>query len=151
MNLQHKINIAAPRAKVWEFVMDIPRVGQCIPGVERVEPLGENKYKGVVKQRVGPIGVTLEGTMTIVEADEQAGRAAMTAEGNDRRIGGAVRAKMTMTVKELSADQTELTVDTDANIGGRLGEFGGAVIKKKADQTMEQFAKNISAQIGAGK
>jgi uncharacterized protein len=150
MNLQHKITVPAPREKVWEFLLDIPRVGKCIPGVERVEPLGDNKYKGVVKQRVGPIGVTLEGTMTIVEADAQAGRAAMTAEGSDKRIGGAVRAKMTMSVRELSPNETELTVDTDANIGGRLGEFGGAVIKKKADQTMEQFAKNISAQVGAG-
>ena len=150
MEFHHTVVIPAPRAKVWEFLLDIPRVGKCIPGVEKVEPLGDNKYKGTVKQRVGPIGVTLEGTMTVVETDEQAGRAAMTAEGADRRIGGAVRAKMTMNVKEVSPSQTQLTVDTDANIGGRLGEFGGAVIKKKADQTMEQFAKNISAQVGAG-
>jgi len=150
MNFHHSVVIPASREKVWEFLMDIPRVGKCIPGVEKVEPLGDNKYKGTVKQRVGPIGVTLDGTMTIVEADEQAGRAAMTAEGADKRIGGAVRAKMTMSVKEVSPSETELTVDTDANIGGRLGEFGGAVIKKKADQTMEQFAKNISTQVGAG-
>ena len=151
MNLSHKITVAAPRAKVWEFLMDIPRVGKCIPGVESVEALGDNRYKGTVKQRVGPISVTLDGVMTIVEADEQAGRAAMTAEGSDKRIGGAVRAKMTMQVRELSPTETELSVDTDANIGGRLGEFGGAVIKKKADQTMEQFAKNISTQVGAAR
>jgi uncharacterized protein len=151
MNLSHKITVAAPRAKVWEFLMDIPRVGKCIPGVESVEALGDNRYKGTVKQRVGPISVTLDGVMTIVEADEQAGRAAMTAEGSDKRIGGAVRAKMTMQVRDLSPTETELSVDTDANIGGRLGEFGGAVIKKKADQTMEQFAKNISTQVGAAR
>ena len=151
MNLSHKITVAAPRAKLWEFLMDIPRVGKCIPGVESVEALGDNRYKGTVKQRVGPIAVTLDGVMTIVEADEQAGRAAMTAEGSDKRIGGAVRAKMTMQVRELSPNETELSVDTDANIGGRLGEFGGAVIKKKADQTMEQFAKNISTQVGAAR
>ena len=151
MNLTHKITIAAPKDKVWDFLLDIPRVGKCIPGVEKVEPLGDNRYKGTVKQRVGPIGVTLEGTMTIVEADQQAGRAAMTAEGNDRRIGGGVRAKMTMSIREMSPSETELTVDTDASIGGRLGEFGGAVIKKKADQTMEQFAKNISTELGAGR
>jgi carbon monoxide dehydrogenase subunit G len=151
MNLHHQITVPAPRAEVWSFLMDIPRVGKCIPGVEKVEPVGDNRYQGTVKQRVGPIGVTLEGTMTIVEADEQAGRAAMTAEGADKRIGGAVRAKMTMSVRELSPSETELTVDTDANILGRLGEFGGAVIKKKADQTMDQFAKNIRAQVGAGR
>ena len=151
MNLSHKITVAAPKAKVWDFLMDIPRVSKCIPGVEKVEPIGDNKYQGAIKQRVGPIGVTLQGVLSVVEADEQAGRATLSGEGADKKIGGAVRAKMTMSVREMSASQTELTVDTDANVLGRLGEFGGAVIKKKADQTMEQFAKNIRAQVGAGK
>jgi uncharacterized protein len=150
MNFTHKITVPAPRDKVWAFVMDIPRVGRCIPGVEKVEALGDNRYRGTVKQRVGPISVTLEGTMTVVEADEQAGRAALTAEGADKRIGGAVRAKMNMNVRELSASETELTVESDVNVLGRLGEFGGAVIKKKADQSMEQFAQNIRTQVGAG-
>jgi carbon monoxide dehydrogenase subunit G len=150
MNFTHKITVPAPRDKVWAFVMDIPRVGRCIPGVEKVEALGDNRYRGTVKQRVGPISVTLDGTMTVIEADEQAGRAALTAEGADKRIGGAVRAKMTMNVRELSANETELTVDSDVNVLGRLGEFGGAVIKKKADQSMEQFAQNIRTQVGAG-
>src|SRR5918911_5640881 len=134
MNFHHTVVIPAPRDKVWQFLMDIPRVGKCIPGVEKVEPLGDNKYKGTVKQRVGPIGVTLDGVMTIVETDEQAGRAAMTAEGSDKRIGGAVRAKMTMQVREVSPSETELSVDTDANIGGGRGGVGGAGGKKKGDQ-----------------
>jgi len=147
VNLTHKITIPAPRDKVWNFLMDIPRVSKCIPGVEKVEPLGDDKYQGTIKQRVGPIGVTLTGVLSVVEKDEAAGRATLQGEGNDRKIGGLVRAKMAMSLRELSPNETELTVDTDANVGGRLGEFGGAVIKKKADQTMEQFAKNIRAEL----
>jgi len=133
---------------VWAFLLDIPRVGKCSQVVERVESLGDNRYKCIVKTRVGPVGAdilrTYEGTMTIVEADEQAGRGAMTAEGGDESSGGTVRGKMTMSIREVSANATELTVDTDANIiGGRLCELGGAVIKRKADRMMEQFAKNI--------
>src|SRR5262249_20172073 len=150
MNLTHKITVPASRDKVWSFLMDIPRVSRCILGVEKVEDLGDNRYKGTAKQSVGPIRVTLDGVLTVVEADEQAGRASLAGEGADKRIGGAVRAKIAMSVAELSPSETELTVDTDVNVLGRLGEFGGAVIKKKADQTMEQFAKNISTQIGAG-
>ena len=86
MNLTHKITVPATRGEVWSFLMDIPRVGKCIPGVEKIEPVGDNRYQGTAKQRVGPIAVTLEGTMTVVEADEQAGRAALTAEGADKRI-----------------------------------------------------------------
>lgn len=150
MNLSHTITVPASRARVWDFLMDIPRVSKCIPGVEKVEPLGDNKYRGSIKQSVGPIRVTLDGTLNVVEADEAAGRAALQGEGADKRINGAARAKITMSLRELSPAETELTVDTDVNILGKLGEFGGAVIKKKADQTMDQFAKNIRNEIGSG-
>src|SRR5215213_10739139 len=137
MNLSHKITIPAPKEKVWSFLLDIPRVGRCIPGVERVEAVGDDRYEGTVKQRVGPIGVTLTGILSVVEKDESAGRAILQGEGADRKIGGNVRAKMSMSLRELSPSETELQVDTDVNVLGKLGEFGGAVIKKKADQSME--------------
>ena len=32
---------------------------------------------------------------------------------------------------------------------GKLGEFGQAVIRKKADQMIAEFARNLSAQVTA--
>ena len=41
-------------------------------------------------------------------------------------------------------NETELVIDTDASIMGRLGEFGQSVMKKKADGMMQEFASNLT-------
>ena len=45
--------------------------------------------------------------------------------------------------------QTDVEIRTDANVMGKLGEFGQAVIRKKADQIVQEFASNLSAAVTA--
>ena len=54
-----------------------------------------------------------------------------------------------MELKELSADETELTVETDVNILGKIGEFGQPIIRKKADQMLTKFIDNIKKELAA--
>ena len=46
---------------LWQFLMDIPKVSGCLPGVESVEKTdeGTDTYQGTLKVRVGPISLTL--------------------------------------------------------------------------------------------
>lgn len=149
MRFEHQAMIPAPKAKVWAFLMDIPKVAQCVPGVEAVESLGGDRYRGSMRVSVGPIKLTIRGDAEILEKDEAAGRAAMQANGVDQKNTGMVKAVMTMTVHESQngASSSELHVTTDAQVMGRLGEFGQPIIRKKADQMMNQFAQNLSQRI----
>jgi carbon monoxide dehydrogenase subunit G len=73
----------------------------------------------------------------------------MSAHASDRRVGGAVDAKVTMTISEDSPGQTHLTVITDANVLGKLGEFGQPVIRKKSEQIMQQFVLNVQKELAS--
>jgi carbon monoxide dehydrogenase subunit G len=42
---------------------------------------------------------------------------------------------------------TAMSVHTDAAVLGKLGEFGQAVMRRKASQIMERFAHNVSAEL----
>jgi carbon monoxide dehydrogenase subunit G len=128
--------------RVWAFVMDVPSVASCIPGCEGVEALGDDRYKAVVKVKVGPIGLSLASEISIVEKNEAAKTAALRVEAADKRIGGAVKATMSMTLVP-AGEGTRLEVSTDANVMGRIGDFGQAVIRKKADQTLQEVAENL--------
>jgi hypothetical protein len=44
--------------------------------------------------------------------------------------------------------QTDLAIHTEASILGKLGQFGQAVMKKKADQIVAEFARNMAARLG---
>ena len=128
--------------RVWAFVMDVPSMAKCIPGCDGVEDLGNNHYKAVVKIKVGPIGLSLASDISIVEKDEANRTASLLVEAADKRVGGAVKATMSMKLTP-EGDGTKLEVSTDANVMGRIGDFGQPIIRKKADQTLQEVAENL--------
>ena len=148
MTLTQTCEIPVDADRLWELLMDVPKIGKCIPGVESVLPIDANSYQGTLKIQVGPIRLSFQGTITVEERDREKMRASMRAEGKDAKVGGGVRARMSMT---LSPDEsgTTLTVETDLNILGKLGEFGQPIIRKKADSIMREFAENVRKALGA--
>jgi carbon monoxide dehydrogenase subunit G len=139
--------IPVAREPLWDFLMDVPKVAQCLPGVESVSKLDDTSYEGTLKVRVGPIALNLAGKIIVEEQDKNNWRAALRAEANDRRAAGAVKGKTAMTLKDVAPDQTELLVETDVNILGKIGEFGQPIIRKKADSMLKEFVENIKKQL----
>ena len=66
----------------------------------------------------------------------------MRAEANDRRLGGGIRARMSLTLAPAEVG-TRMRIDTDLAVLGRIGEFGQPVIRKKADTLLGEFAANM--------
>ncbi len=149
MDFVNTARIPAPRERVWAVLQDIEAVGRCVPGVESMQKTADDSYRGAMKIKVGPIGLKLEGDMVLESRDETNGTTRMRAQAADKRIGGSVRADITMQATSLSPSETELTVKTNAAVLGRLGEFGQAVMRKKADQIMNEFAANVVRQVAA--
>ena len=127
--------------------MDIPQVAPCIPGVQDVESDGENQFKAVMQVRVGPVRLNFSGTINILEQDREKGEAHFRVEAADRKVGGSIRADMTMQLNELSADESELVIVTDTVFMGKIGELGQPIIRRKAKATLEDFAKNLAKQV----
>lgn len=127
--------------------MDVPKVAKSLPGVESVNKIDDTHYEGALVVRVGPIKLNLQGKITLEERNRDAWRAALRAEAKDRMAAGAVSGKTSMTLKELAANQTELVVETDVNILGKIGEFGQPIIRKKADSMLKEFVDNIKKQL----
>jgi carbon monoxide dehydrogenase subunit G len=141
--------IPVAREPLWDFLMDVPRVAKSLPGVESVTQIDDTTFEGALKVRVGPIALNLQGKIFLDEKDKQNWRAALRAEAKDRMAAGAVNGKTQMVLKEIAPDQTELLVETDVNILGKIGEFGQPIIRKKADAMLKEFVENIKKQLTA--
>ena len=133
---------------LWNFLMNVPKVSQCVPGVQDVRAQGVNVYEGTMKVRVGPISLNLHGQIHIASQDPEARRATLSADANDKKILGGIRSRMSMVLSPVSAQETEFKVETDVTVLGRLGEFGQSIIRKKADAMMQEFAENVRRQLG---
>ena len=148
MKFEQTVALDAAPDKVWAFVMDVPSMAKCIPGVDSVEDLGNEKYKVVMKIRVGPIGLTLQSELSVVEKNEATRTAALRVDAADKRVGGAVKATMTMHL-EPTGSGTTMQVSTDAQVMGRIGDFGQPIIRKKADQMLGEVSENLKKALSA--
>lgn len=135
MTFEQTIDLPASPETVWAFVMDVPAIAQCLPGAEGLEALGDDRYALTVKVRVGPIALALRSEVSIVSADAQTRIASLRLDAADKRVGGAVKATMTMVLAP-SGTGTQMHVKTDATVMGRIGDFGQPMIRKKADQML---------------
>jgi uncharacterized protein len=138
--------IPVDRERLWDFMMEVPRIARCVPGVEAVEAVDTGAYRGSLKVQVGPIRLALEGTITVEAQDRDTWQARMRAEANDRRLGGGIRARLGLTLAP-GAGGTHLKIDTDLAVLGKIGEFGQPVIKKKADTILAEFARNLQSAL----
>ena len=150
MKIEILSDVPASREATWALGMDIPKAAACIPGIKDITPDGEGKYQATLQARVGPMGMNLSGTITVLSQDADAGEAYFLVEANDRRVGGGVKTNMSMKVIAKSADETELEIIADTTLMGRLGELGQPLIRRKARNTLEEFSKNLSKLLSSG-
>ena len=150
MKIEILSDVPASREATWALVMDIPKAASCIPGIKDITPDGGGKYQATLQARVGPMGMNLSGTITVLSQDADAGEAYFLVEANDRRVGGGIKTNMSMKVTAKSADETELEIIADTTFMGRLGELGQPLIRRKARNTLEEFSKNLSKLLSSG-
>jgi len=147
MKLKNRCLVPADIQRTWNLIMDIPRVAACVPGMEEVVQEEDGSYRASMRVRVGPMGLTLAGTLQVLEQDPSKGEARFLIEASDRKVGGAVRADLIIQLRSEEGNQTELVLNTDTTFIGRLGELGQPLIRRKANNTMEEFARNLAQQL----
>ncbi len=145
MQIKDSFVINAPQDKVWEFLFDIPKLGECVPGIESVEVVDDKTYKGRLVVKVGPIKSSFSGTVNLTEVDAP-NRIAGTVEGDDKSSASSVKASFSGTLKTVDGG-TEAAFEVEANLRGRLAQFGGPVITATAKKLTAEFAKNLRERL----
>ena len=144
MKLENRCLVPADRDTTWALIMDVPQAAACVPGIEDVIAEDADHFQAVLRVRVGPISLNLSGTIQVLERNEAKGEARFLVEASDRRVGGAVKARIDLLLVPQEGNQTELLITSDTNFMGRLGELGQPIIRRKANTTMEDFARNLA-------
>ncbi|MBI67982.1 MAG: hypothetical protein CL777_04465 [Chloroflexi bacterium] len=147
MEFNYTYKVKASTSELWSFITDIPTVGLCIPGATDVSENEDGTYSGTVKVRVGPVALGLAGKLSVDSRDDNNLTITMTGEGADRKVPGNVRVKISMSVQSPGDGSSELVVNSEANIMGKLGEFGQGIIKRKADGIMKDFGQNLAKRV----
>ncbi len=143
MFIENSARVSANPTQVWKFMLDIPRVAACIPGIEDFEIANGTDFTGAIKIKVGPISLSLRGSGRVISQCAERQSLVLHGEGRDLRIPGRVLADVSVTLIG-HADETELKIETTAQILGKIGEFGQPLIRRTADKTVQGFARRLA-------
>jgi len=141
VQIKDAFTIEAPVETVWAFLQDIPRVSTCVPGVQEVEEIEPDVYRGLLKVKVGPLSAAFSGRVTIIErvAPE---RMVAQIEGEDKSSASFVKATFASRLKPV-ATGTEIEYEMDVALRGRLAQFGFTVVRATAKKMTAEFARRL--------
>ena len=147
MQFKGTVEIAAPRDKVWAFLMDPNQVGSCGPGVETVEVIDEDHFKAKAKVGIGFISAKFNVDMTVAERNEP-DLAILKAHG--QAPGSAVDATASMALSGPPEGPTTMDWAADVAISGTLASVGARMIEGTANKMIGQTFTCIQSKLAAG-
>jgi carbon monoxide dehydrogenase subunit G len=144
MEISGEHRFAAPRARVWELLLDPSILQQCLPGAEELVEVGPEEYEARMKIGVAAIRGTYQGRVKIQDKDEpNSYRMVVEGKGPAGQISGDA-------VMELSDDGAGTLVNWrgNANVRGTLARVGGRVMQPAAKMIVGQFFNCLEGKAG---
>jgi uncharacterized protein len=146
MQFKGNVLIAAPRDRVWAFLMDANQVGSCGPGVESIEIVDADHFRAKAKVGVGFISARFVVEMTVAQREEP-DLAILKAHG--QAPGSAVDATADMRLSGPAEGPTTMDWSADVLIAGTLASVGGRLIEGTANKMIGQTFDCIRAKLEA--
>ncbi len=146
MQLEHSFSVPVGIEDAWAILLDIERIGPCMPGAT-IESVDGDDFTGNVKVKLGPINLTYKGKASFVEKDATAHRAVIDARGRDARGNGTASAKVTATLVAAGDASTTVKVLTDLDITGKPAQFGRGVMVDVGNKLIGQFADCLATTL----
>jgi uncharacterized protein len=147
LQIEKKVVVRAPRAAVWDFLVDPHRVARCLPGAAITEKIDDSKFAGTMTIKVGPVTASYRGKLAFDRLDATAGEADLSASGQETRGKGGADMRMKSRLVALSPMETEVTVVSDVNVFGILAQMGRGLIQDVSDQMFQKFSDAMRREL----
>jgi carbon monoxide dehydrogenase subunit G len=134
---------------VWRFFEDVPRVAECMPGVELEDETGAGTYRGRMKLKLGPLNASFQGEASVSHDDSNPRSASINAKGVDRKGGSRASAKVRYEVAPVSAG-SRVAITADITLQGAMAQFGRTgLIQEVSAQLTKEFAACLEQKLSA--
>jgi uncharacterized protein len=133
----------APPDRVWALLMDPAVLSSCIPGCERFEPDGANRYTVTLTIGLAAITGTYSGTVVLTDMIPNTSYG-LVVEGQGRP--GFVKGTSAITLR---ADGETTAVDVSATVqtGGPIARLGQRLVGGVAKMMLDRFFECLRSKL----
>jgi len=143
MLFQGKYDLRTPREKLWKFINDPAKIGNCLPDLKNLQIESADRFLATVSVGVGPIKSDFKFRIEIVER-QPISRVRLKAVGNG--TGSSITIDTIVELAELQGG-TALSYVSEAIIGGMIASLGQRLIRETADKTISRVFTCVKQQL----
>jgi len=143
MDISGSYTFNAQRDRVWDLLMDPDVIASCIPGCDRFEPDGEDRYKLTLTVGLAAITGTYEGTVVLTDKIPQTSYR-LVVEGQGRP--GFVKGNSAIVLRA-EGETTALDVTGTVQTGGAIARVGQRLIGGVAKMMLDRFFACLQAKL----
>lgn len=143
MDMKGTYTFAAPRDRVWRLLMDTEAIASCIPGCEKLEPLGDNRYRATLTVALAAVTGSYQGTIAMIEIEEPTSyRLLIDGQGRPGFVKG--ESKVVLADK---GESTDVQVHGTAQIGGAIARVGQRLVSSVGQMMMDRFFACLQGKV----
>ena len=148
MELSDEIRIDAPKQIVYDGLNDPGILKQCIPGCQELIQHSPTELEAKIVLKVGPVKARFGGNVTL-DPSNAPDSFSLTGQGQGGPAGYA-KGGADVTLEE-DGEGTILRYTAKADVGGKIAQLGGRLIKGTAKRLsasfFKEFAKTVEGKV----
>lgn len=143
MEFNNSFSVPRPIEEVWKTVLDLERVVPCVPGAKVLETSGDKAVTAEVKIKLGSMSMTYTAPAEIIEQDDAAHRAVLTAKAKEAGGQGNADARVELQLTE-AGEGTEAKLTSTVHVTGKAAQMGEGIIGGVTEGMIAEFAENLA-------
>ena len=137
MELKGRYEFDAPAETVWALLNDPDVIASCLPGCDRLEPMGDDRFQASLSLAVAAISGSYAGTVALLDKVAPASyRLVVEGSGKAGFVKGEARIGL---APAEDAPRTIVTVDGQGQVGGLIARVGQRLLGSVSHMMMDRF------------
>ena len=97
---------------------------------------------------MGPVSFSFNCSVTVEIRDKDNWHGKLKADAKEKKLGGGFSSHLDMKLLEISSHESQLNLELESTIFGKIGEYGQPLIRKRINRMLDDFIKKLKENIG---
>jgi len=135
MDVNGSYTFTASPAAVWKALTDPVVIAGCLPGCDRLDPIGEDKYRAAMTLAVAAVSGNYTGTVSMLDKNPpHSYRLVVEGSGKPGFVNGEATIELIA-----DGDGTTVRVSGRGNVGGVIARVGQRLLGSVSKMMMDRF------------
>jgi uncharacterized protein len=145
MNLAGQQHLPVSQVQAWAALNDIAVLQAAVPGCEAITPGVDNAFDLVMAVSIGPVKAKFKGRLQLSDLQPpQSYRIGFEGSGG---AAGHGKGQALVQLQAVAAQETVLSYDVSASVGGKLAQIGSRLVDAAAQKLAEDFFTRLQAAL----